>query len=71
MSFWSSQRIETNLARLTDHPEPDMVDCNSLTLRVGPEVYVTPGLEQPAPNSHTRARSCLTESGGIPEAAGF
>lgn len=54
MSFWSSQRIETNLARLTDHPETDMVDCNSLTLRVGPEVYVTPGLEQPAPNSHTK-----------------
>lgn len=54
MSFWSSQKIEANIARLTDHPEPEVVDCNALTLRVGPEVYVTPGLEQAAPNSHTK-----------------
>ena len=54
MSFWSSQKIEANLARLTDHPEPEVVDCNAVTLRVGPEVYVTPSLEQSAPNSHTK-----------------
>jgi dCTP deaminase len=54
MTFWSSQKIEANLARLTDHPDKDMVDCNALTLRVGGEVYVTPGLEQPAPNLHTK-----------------
>ena len=54
MTFWSSQKIEANLGRLTDHPDKDMVDCNALTLRVGGEVYVTPGLEQPAPNLHTK-----------------
>lgn len=56
MTFWSSQKIEANLARLTDYHEPKMVDCNALTLRVGPEVYVTPGLERPAPSLHTKQR---------------
>lgn len=54
MTFWSSQTLEANLGRLTDHPDKDMVDCNALTLRVGPEVYVTPGLEQSSPSTHTR-----------------
>jgi dCTP deaminase len=54
MAFWSSQKIEANLRRLTDYPEAKMVDCNALTLRVGPEVYITPGLEQTAPSSHTK-----------------
>jgi len=54
MTFWSSQTLEANLAKLTDHPDPAMVDCNALTLRVGGEIYVTPGLEQPAPNAHTK-----------------
>jgi dCTP deaminase len=56
MTFWTSQKLEANLARLTDYPNPDMVDCNALTLRVGPEVYITPGLEQSAPNSHTKTQ---------------
>lgn len=54
MAFWSSQKLEANLTCVTDHPDPAMVDCNALTLRVGPEVYVTPGLDQPAPLSHTK-----------------
>jgi dCTP deaminase len=54
MAFWSSQKLEANLTRLTDDPVADMVDCNALTLRIGPEVYVTPGLDQPAPLSHTK-----------------
>lgn len=54
MTFWSSQTLEDNLGRLIDHPDKDMVDCNALTLRVGPEVYVTPGLEQTSPSTHTR-----------------
>lgn len=64
MTFWSSQTLEANLGRLTDHPDKDMVDCNALTLRVGPEVYVTPGLEQASPSTHTRqmlkARGSIT-----------
>jgi dCTP deaminase len=63
ITFWSSQKLEANLSRLTDHPEPDMVDCNALTLRVGPKVYVTPGLEQAAPSSHTK--QMLAERGPI------
>jgi len=31
-----------------------MIDCNALTLRVGPEYYVTPGLENPSPGTHTK-----------------
>lgn len=54
MTFWSSQKLEANLTKLTDHPDKTMVDCNALTLRLGGEVYVTPGLEQPAPNAHTK-----------------
>jgi dCTP deaminase len=54
MAFWSSQKLEAKLMMLTDYPDPAMVDCNALTLRVGPEVYVTPGLDQPAPSSHTK-----------------
>lgn len=54
MAFWSSQKLEANLSRLTDYPNAAMVDCNALTLRVGPEVYVTPGLDQPAPLSQTK-----------------
>ena len=63
MTFWSSQRLEENLGKLTDYPEENMVDCNALTLRVGPEVYVTPGLEQPSPSTHTR--QILVERGAI------
>jgi len=63
MTFWSSQKLEENLEKLTDHPDRDMVDCNALTLRVGPEVYVTPGLEQASPSTHTR--EMLEERGPI------
>lgn len=66
MTFWSSQKIEENLARLTDYPDPDMVDCNALTLRVGGQVYVTPGLEQPAPNLHTKQKLDPGDSVPIP-----
>lgn len=42
MTFWSSQKLER-----TDHPDKKMVDCNALTVRVGPEVYVTPVSNRP------------------------
>ena len=54
MAFWSSQRLEAHLAQLTDHPDAAMIDCNALTLRVGPEHYVTPDLEHPSPGTHTK-----------------
>jgi len=66
MTFWSSQKLEANLAKLTDHPDKKMVDCNALTLRVGGEVYVTPGLEQPVPNAHTKKQLKPDEAVTIP-----
>lgn len=66
MTFWSSQKIESNLARLTDFPDPKMIDCNALTLRVGGQVYVTPGLEQPSPNLHTKQKLDPGDSLPIP-----
>jgi dCTP deaminase len=54
MAFWSSQRLEANLANLINEPDPELVDCNAVTLKVGREIYITPSLEQPAPNSHTK-----------------
>ncbi|OBX17950.1 hypothetical protein A9995_14230 [Erythrobacter sp. QSSC1-22B] len=66
MTFWSSQKIEANLAKLTDHPDKEMIDCNAITLRVGGEVYVTPGLEQTAPNLHTKKQLGPNEPIPIP-----
>lgn len=54
MTFWSSQRLESELKRIVGHDDADLVDCNAITMRVGGEVYITPGLEQAAPNSHTK-----------------
>jgi dCTP deaminase len=66
MAFWSSQRIEKNLRLLTDDPDPDMIDCNALTLRVGDEIYTTPGLDQPAPHLHTKTQLQPDQSFPIP-----
>jgi dCTP deaminase len=54
MAFWSSQRLERELKRLVGHEDCDLVDCNAITMRVGGEIYITPGLEQAAPSSHTK-----------------
>jgi dCTP deaminase len=54
MPFWSSQTLEARLKDLVDAPNKDMVDCNAVTLRVGRELYITPGFEQSDPNSHTK-----------------
>jgi dCTP deaminase len=54
MAFWSSQTLEANLKQLVLPHDPELVDCNAITLRVGREIYITPGLEHPSPNSHTK-----------------
>jgi|ERR1700722_4194799 len=54
MSFWSSQRLEGSLHRLVGHTRRDSVDCNAITMRIGGEIYITPGLEETAPSSHTK-----------------
>lgn len=66
MTFWSSQKLEAHLARLTDDPDATMIDCNALTLRVGPEYYVTPGLEHPSPGTHTKQSLDIGQGMTIP-----
>src|SRR4051794_17582238 len=66
MTFWSSQTIEKNLANLTDQPDPNQVDCNALTLRVGSEVYITPGLDEASPNLRTKTQLAPGQSFAIP-----
>ncbi|MER8568032.1 deoxycytidine triphosphate deaminase [Mesorhizobium sp. M0924] len=66
MTFWSSQTLEAKLGRLVDGSNKDLVDCNAVTLRVGREIYITPGLEQAAPASHTKQLLDVDEPFAIP-----
>lgn len=54
MAFWSSQTLEERIEKLVDPPDKSMIDCNSITLRVGTEIYITPELEQA--HMHTKQR---------------
>jgi len=44
MAFWSSQTLGERIGQLIDPPDPNMIDCNAITLRVGTEIYITPEL---------------------------
>lgn len=44
MAFWSSQTLENRLKELVSGTGSPKVDCNSIELTVGREVYVTPNL---------------------------
>lgn len=46
MAFWSSQTLEKRLKSLVEPSDKDMVDCNAITLRVGPEIFVTPHVDE-------------------------
>lgn len=46
MAFWSSQTLEAKLAGLVNPPNPTLVDCNAVTLRVGPEIFITPHIDE-------------------------
>jgi dCTP deaminase len=54
MSFWSSQTLEARLGTLIEPPNLAAIDCNAITLHMGPEFYTTPSPELPAPSSHTK-----------------
>ena len=54
MAFWSSQKLDANLSRLVDTPSLSEVDCNAVTLRIGGEIYITPGPEDLDVTSHTK-----------------
>lgn len=64
MSFWSSQTIERRLDELLDLPDSAKVDCNSLQLSIGREIYVTPNLADA--NTHTKRQLTQDESFVIP-----
>lgn len=66
MSFWSSQRLAGHLGSIVNQPGPNAVDCNAITLRIGGEIYITPGVDNPAPNSHTKKTLASAEAFTIP-----
>jgi len=66
MTFWSSQSLQAKLATIVDKPNSAAVDCNAITLRIGGEIYITPGLENTAPNLHTKKALAVDEAFTIP-----
>jgi dCTP deaminase len=57
MAFWSSQTLEQRIGQLIDPPDPNLIDCNAITLRVGTEIYITPELEQAQLQTKQRLRN--------------
>jgi dCTP deaminase len=45
MAFWSSQTLKGQLTKLVNPAEETAIDCNAIQLKIGPEIYVTPDLE--------------------------
>lgn len=65
MAFWSSQTLEEKAhVLITGSSDKPVVDCNSLRLRVGEEIFVTPQLEDG--NNETKRRLTVGESFTIP-----
>lgn len=65
MAFWSSQTLEEKAHKLIKgSSEQPIVDCNSLRLRVGEEIFVTPQLEDA--NKVTKRRLANGEAFNIP-----
>jgi dCTP deaminase len=61
MAFWSSQTLEKRIGQLIDPPDPNMIDCNAITLRVGTEIYITPEVAQ----AHTQTKQRLRNNQGF------
>src|SRR5258708_19638455 len=59
MSFWTSQKLveEQDAHALIEsavHPfDEKNLDCNAYKLHIGPEIYVSPAIETPDPESAT------------------
>ncbi len=66
MAFWSSQTLESKLASLVAPASAGAIDCNAITLTVGPEIYITPTLEGNLHHSHTKKQLSTDESFAIP-----
>lgn len=46
MTFWSSQTLSDRLDSLVNGHSEFPIDCNSIQLRVGSEVYISPNLQE-------------------------
>jgi dCTP deaminase len=66
MSFWTSQQLEAQLAQLFDPSSTAQVDCNSYTMRIGNEYYVSPTDQTPDPKSQTIRQLAVGETFTIP-----
>lgn len=64
MSFWSSQKLERELANLIVSSTKPIIDCNSIRLSVGEEIFVTPHVDQV--NNVTKRRLESKEAFQIP-----
>lgn len=51
---------------LVGHADRAVVDCNSITLKVGSEIYISPNMTHPSPATHTKRRLEHAESFTIP-----
>lgn len=67
MAFWSSQTLTARMSELiVGEGSSATVDCNSITLTVGPEVYITPSLADHANYTHTKKALAAKEAFAIP-----
>jgi len=66
MPFWSKIRLEEQLSAILENPSDKPIDCNSLVLRIGPEIYVTPHFGNRDPQTHTKVKLSEREGFTIP-----
>jgi dCTP deaminase len=68
MTFWSSETLRNRRAQviLTGNPFPEQIDSGAYTLRMGPEVYVTPHTDFRDPLAKVKDRLSNDEQFPIP-----
>ena len=66
MTFWSGETLRQRLSEIIDSPNPDLIDCAAYTLRLGPEVYITPHEATKDPQTTTKRLLGQKESFTIP-----
>ena len=66
MSYWSGEKLAERLGAIIDPYLPENIDCNSYTLTIGDEVYVTPHHEIKDTLSYTKMRLAENQPFSIP-----
>jgi dCTP deaminase len=64
--FWTGEMIEAEKANLFKPDRPDAVDCAAYTLRMGPEVYISPNDQAKDPQAVTIRTLSDNEAFAIP-----